>query len=101
MTTTTTHAAGQLASALANLVADHAEARRPIDVKTTRAALVGATRVAHALGYGMTPAHVELTVRDFVTADPRPAGGGAFPTERKAWQTRVESDLAAVLAGLV
>lgn len=100
MTTTTTRV-GDLASTLAHLVADVNEARRPIDVKTTRAAVHGATRVAHALGYGMTPAHVELTVRDFVVANPRPAGGGAFPAERKAWQALVESDLAAILAGLV
>lgn len=100
MTAATTNL-DRLASTLAHLVADHVEAQRPIDVKTTRAAITGATRVAHSLGYGMTPAHVEITVRDFLVANPRPAGGGAFPTERKAWQGLVESDLAAVLAGLV
>jgi hypothetical protein len=98
--TATTADVGRLASTLANLIADHYEARRPIDVKTTRAAIVGATRVAHSLGYGMTPAHVEIIVRDFITDDPRPAGGGAFPTKRKDWQARVESDLGVLLAGL-
>lgn len=97
MTVTTTHA--RLASTLAHLVADHIEAQRPIDLKTTRSAFTGAARVAHALGYGMTPAHIELTVRDFVTAHPRPAGG-AFPDARRAWQARVESELADLLSGL-
>lgn len=88
-----------LASTLIHLAADYAEAQRPIDVKTTRAALDGACRAAHAVGYGLTPADVSLSTLDWVRANPRPAAGGAFPAKFKAWAATGRAEVGAWLAG--
>lgn len=85
MTTSTAHITETLAATLIHRAADYLEATRPIDNKTTRARLDGAGDAANALGYGMTPAHVTIIALDWVRANPRPAGGSAFPNARKAW----------------
>lgn len=87
-----------LAAILIHRVADCFDAVRPSDDKITRARLDGAAQAAHALGYGMTPTHVSMTAMDWVRANPRPAGGGAFPSARKAWDADGRAAVGAALA---
>ena len=79
------HVTEALAETLIHRAADWIEATRPIDSKVLRARLDGAGDAANALGYGMTPAHVTMIAADWVRANPRPAGGMAYGTARKAW----------------
>lgn len=95
-------APAKLATFLAHRVADADEATRPIDVKASKARLLGAAEATHlALGVGYTPNAVHLAALEAVRAlDPRPAYGAAFPTARKAWELAATQAVIDALAAL-
>ena len=86
-----------LAKTLITLAADYLAAARPIDTKTTKAALDGASRAAHALGYGTTPAAVTMFALDYTRANTRPALGAAFPDAYRTWLADGTAAVAAAL----
>ena len=87
----------RLAAYLIHRAADWIESVRPIDTKITRAKLDGAGDAANALGYGMSGWAVTMMAIDWVYANPRPAGGGAYPSARKAWDTEGRAAVGAAL----
>jgi hypothetical protein len=98
--TTTKTVTEALASTLIALAADYLAATRPIDTKTTKAALDGASRATHAVGYGATPAAVTLVALDYARANTRPAYGAAFPDAYRTWVATGTATVAAALDGL-
>ncbi|URM86552.1 hypothetical protein PBI_HILLTOPFARM_114 [Mycobacterium phage Hilltopfarm] len=97
---TATYEQKKLASALAHAVADWDEQTTPKATQIAKAKADGIAIGAHAMGYGMTPNAVFLDVMDWVRANPRPAAGGAYPAERKAWQAKVDAEVADIIAKL-
>lgn len=100
--TPVTDADRNLATVLAHRAADLAAATRPIDRKTATAKLDGACQAAHALGYtgGGTEFAIRMIAQDYVRTNPRPAGGGAWNTARKAWDRDAPAAIAPQLAAI-
>jgi hypothetical protein len=98
--TATTGVTDALAVTLIALAADYLAATRPIDTKTAKAALDGAARAAHAIGYGATPAAVTLVALDYTRANTRPAYGAAFPDAYRTWVANGTAAVAAALNSL-
>jgi hypothetical protein len=92
----TTHTTA-LATTLISLAADYLSATRPIDTKTTKAALDGAARATHAIGYGPTPAAITLVALDYARAHTRPALGAGFPHAYRTWAANGTTTVAAAL----
>lgn len=87
-----------LATTLITLAADYCAAVRPSDAKTTKAALDGAARAAHALGYGPTPHAVAIAAIDYARDHTRPAAGVAFPDAHRTWVATGTATVSAWLA---
>lgn len=90
-----------LARKLANLLADELACQRGLKVKDIAAARVlGACEVAYVLGYGNTPTHVDLDVRDWVRNNPRPVDVSAFRKAMKEWTLKTELEVASILQAI-
>lgn len=91
----------KLAYKLANLVADALACQHGLMVRDiAEARFLGACEVAHVLGYGNTPTHVDLEIRDWVCENPRPIDHSAFQKDAKAWRVKVELELSQVLVDM-
>ena len=100
-TTITTESLESLATTLAQLFEDvDREAQKGPKRKRTAVAnalLDGACLAAYSLGVGFTPGAVRMLTTDAVRKHPypaTPAGGAAFPTERREWMRTVGTYLA-------
>lgn len=92
----------KLAYKLANLVADELACQGGIvEIRAVSIArFLGACEVAHILGYGSTPTHVDLEIREWVRENPRPIDHSAFQKDAKAWRVKVELGLSQVLVDM-
>lgn len=91
---------GKTALWFAHRAADLAEAKRPIDVKLTRARLQGAAELAsQVLDTGCNEFGIIDTLQTWVRDNPRPAPG-AFPTARKVWDAKAVVELKLTLEAL-
>ena len=88
----------RLAKCLAVLCADWSETKPSRTADMRKQKFEGACWSANALGYGMTPNDVFMTVADWVRANPRPVSGAV---EHKAWSNRVVAEVAPAIAKLV
>jgi hypothetical protein len=88
----------KLALRLANLAADELATKYRTKASQIAAArYLGACEVAHIMGYGTTPTHVDLDVRDWVRENPRPVDTSAYRKDIKAWWAKAETEVTSVL----
>jgi hypothetical protein len=77
-------------------------AERPVDRKIATAAFQAQCDILHALGFGMTPHMVLMTVMDTVrSADPRPGYGVVDNSAQQAYDTALAERLGAALDALL